>query len=229
VTPDAYTLTDAKQARLRDLCDAGLCRGRGDTSAVSALCKVVGSTSQDNPAGVHPIDRFFLLAIANAAWSSDQARGVALLPLMIACVGTAEKDRSAWSGAVSLGVVRRVLAYCLRAVNLGEHARACEGASTFGAAADAARDAGNAVYKLRFALVRGPSADRYSWIGAAATVSRDATRVAAANRSPRSAIEAAGTAVSYAAAAVAIGSPDGADAVLGIAVGIGLQAYRVAA
>jgi hypothetical protein len=222
VTPDAYTLTDAQQAGLRDLCDAGLCTGKGEprrggTCALGALSLVLGGEFTDAPRVVHRIDRAFLTNLNDAPWSSDRARGAAMFPLVRAAVGTAWADRSAWIEAIALGTVQRVLSRSLRAFGVESLADQCAGADTLAEAGRHVRAAADYPVDGWFRDVAWQAHDtvQYACMGV-----RPADPLAAHYAVTR--------AVGAAKTAAAKGTYKDADEMLRVAVGIALEAYRVA-
>lgn len=86
-------------------------------------------------------DSEFTSRLAAAAWSTPSARDAALLPLGRAQRGTAGTDRTAWTQAVVIGTVRRVLPLAFDAVGLGLRAIVCRKVTDLQSANEAAANA----------------------------------------------------------------------------------------
>src|SRR5690606_48136 len=110
----------------------------GELCIEAAVCLALGEPHGDRPSCVHSVDRAYAIAINDANWPSDAARAKALLPLGLAQLGTAGKDRRAWVEYVVVQTVKRVLPPVLRQAGLNEHAEACAAVTALASAYTAA-------------------------------------------------------------------------------------------
>jgi hypothetical protein len=116
--------TEAKRLevieKLKEIFPQGLVRGLGNPKpgelcVEAAICLALGEPHSDKPSCVHEVDREFAIVLNDSAWSSDKARAEAMLPLAIAQLGTAGKDRTEWVKRVIEGTIRKILPMALRA------------------------------------------------------------------------------------------------------------------
>jgi hypothetical protein len=106
--------------KLKEIIPQGLVSGLGEPNpgelcVEAAICLALGEPHSDEPSCVHEVDREFAIVLNDAKWSSDKARAEALLPLAIAQLGTAGKDRTEWIERVIEGTIRKVVPMALRA------------------------------------------------------------------------------------------------------------------
>jgi hypothetical protein len=118
-------LTEAKRLevieKLKEIIPQGLVYGLGkpkpgELCVEAAICLALGEPHGDQPSCVHQVDRDFAIRLNDSAWSSDKARAEAMLPLAIAQLGTAGKDRTEWVKRIAEGTIRKVVPMALRAV-----------------------------------------------------------------------------------------------------------------
>jgi hypothetical protein len=116
--------TEAKRLevieKLKEIIPQGLVYGLGkpkpgELCVEAAICLALGEPHGDEPSCVHDVDRDFSIALNDAKWSSEKARAEALLPLAIAQLGTAGKDRTKWIKRIAEGTIRKILPMALRA------------------------------------------------------------------------------------------------------------------
>lgn len=105
--------------KLRTIFARGLSQGLGSRdgsvcieAAINLAC---GGELADSPPCVAPEDRAYGIAINDKAWSSQQARADALLPLALAQIGTAGTDRTLWVRLLVEGTIRRIVPEALEA------------------------------------------------------------------------------------------------------------------
>jgi len=228
-------MTTCNTEKLREIFARGLVAGigkaDGQTCIEGAIALACGGDLSDSPPCVAPADRAYSISINDADWPSPEARAEALLPLALAQVGTAEKDRRAWARALALGTIRRVLPIALRAAGLENHAMACEAATTLDEAkkaanaANAAAGARAAYYAVKAAGYAAPC-----YAGCAAEAALAAARAASDRAAVAADADAAGRAAHHALAAARAAS-DGADdadaaACLRESVAVALEAYE---
>ena len=106
--------------KLKEIIAAGLVDGLGhprpgELCLEAAICLALGEPHGDEPSCVHEADRRFSIVINDAEWSSPQERAEALLPLALAQLGTAGRDRSKWVKLLTENIIRRVVPIALRA------------------------------------------------------------------------------------------------------------------
>src|SRR3990167_1581353 len=134
--------------RLTEIVSHGLVAGvgqprPGELCIEAAICLAIGEPHGDKPSCVHTTDRAYAIAINDAPWPTPQARAEALLPLGLAQLGTAGRDRSAWLAALVDGTARRVVPMWLRrAADIGEPSMGAAWAAPLRAAADDCADRG---------------------------------------------------------------------------------------
>src|SRR6185436_12705706 len=121
--------------RLRQIMPMGLTaetegREPGKMSLENAICFATGEPPGEEPSCVAELDLEYSTILSSAGWSSDLVRGEALLPLVIAQLGTTDTDRETWADQLVLGTVKRVLPLALDAVDMTDHAQACRSVET---------------------------------------------------------------------------------------------------
>lgn len=234
-------LTAQQYKHLLAIFDRGLCSGIGDehvTCLEGAIASVVDGHLTDEPSCVAAADRSWGMVINDAPWSGPMARAAALLPVAVAQIGTAGRNRSAWSQRVALGTMRRVLPVALDAIGLESYATRCREATDD----DAAAASCEAVKAARAARITENDADapeallrrlqrrlptRFDYVVDVAAAVHQAVRDAAVAREDADAAAATRAAVAAAGAAV-LGDVVGGglqQAVLRDAVAIALDAY----
>jgi hypothetical protein len=237
--------------KLTELAERGFCKGAGSPDGQlcieSAIKLALGEPHGDNPSCVAEPDRAYAIAINDAEWSSTQARAKALLPLGLAQLGTAGKDRSVWVQKLAMRTVREVLPIALRLVTGLDPTliAACEQALDLPAAAAAARAAGSAAYAAAAAHAAADAAAHAACSADAADAAADAAAYAAgadaaahaacsADAAAYAAARAATAAAAHAAAcsadaaAAAAYAADGSakrDEILSLSVVIALECY----
>jgi hypothetical protein len=201
----------------------GLGTANGQTCIEGAISLACGGGLSDSPACVAEPDRSYAIAINDAAWSSPAARAEALLPLALAQLDTAGRDRTVWARALAEGTIRRVLPIGLRAAGLDAEAERCAREGTADSARSAARAARAAAdaYAAAYAATYTASAADAASAAAAARDAADCAAAAAVDADADAAYDAADAAAVVAArASVAAG-----DAVLRASVAVALDAY----
>ena len=188
---------------IKEAAGSGLVRGMGAPSPgarciLSAVSWAAGEGHHDAPSCIAPHRQAFLVRLNDASWSSAEARLEGMLPLAMACLGTAgesDSDRQAWVEHVAIQTVRQVLPLALRAVGQAAQAEACESASTL-AAANAAANASKAGYASNAAYANASKAGYASNAAyAAASNAGYAAYAAAANAADTPSLAAARLAV----------------------------------
>ena len=182
-------------------------------SLENAICFATGEPPGEEPSCVAELDLEYSTILSSAGWSSDLVRGEALLPLVIAQLGTTDTDRETWADQLVLGTVKRVLPLALDAVDMTDHAQACRSVETFDDAKKVLKAAENSL-----AAAKGTLASAYalSAVAAAATAVDDTDVASAA-----SATVYCSNAVFHASGASA------RDALLREAVAVALDAYAL--
>ena len=202
--------TPEQRQKLTEIINAGLVSGLGNAKAghlcvEAAICLAMGESHSDRPSCVAEPDRDFAIRINDAMWPSPEARAKALLPLALAQLGTAGRDRGPWVQRVAEGTIRQILPIALRAaskVHPDEERRA----ALEGAAIRCEQDGTGAA-------------------AAAAAVAADAADATDAAAAADSAVDAADAAVAATVAAGATVAAAARDNVLRLAVQIALDAY----
>ncbi len=198
-------MSQTAEQKLTEIINQGLVSGLGEAEpgklcVEAAICLALGEPHSDKPSCVHMADRRLGMKINDSFKGTDAERAELLLPIALASLGTAGKDRAQWVKYIVEHTIRRVVPIALRKAGLTYQADRCEREGTK-ESADAANAAANAAAANAAANAAAANAAAKAAADCAANATATANAAAAATAATAYADAYAANAADAAAAA----------------------------